>query len=99
MEDDMYARMTSFQVEPAKIEEMKAKLPTIKSQLERVAGLVDWYGVWRDDGQGFVLTVFKDKASADASLGMARDIWGELSNLLRGQPKPETFENVETLNR
>jgi hypothetical protein len=64
-----------------------------------VAGLIDWYSVWRDGGQGFVLTVFKDKASADASLGMARDIWGGLSNLLNGQPKPETFENVDRLKR
>jgi len=64
----MYARVTSFQVDPAKIEEMKAKLPSIKPQLERMAGLVDWYSVWRADGQGFVFTVFKDKASADASL-------------------------------
>lgn len=95
----MYARLTSFQVEPTKIEEMKAKLPSIKSQLERVADLVDWYSVWRADGQGYVLTVYKDKASADASLEMARNIWGGLSNLLKGQPRPETFDNVETLNR
>ena len=95
----MYARLTSFQVEPTKIEEMKGKLPSIKSQLESVAGLIDWYSVWRADGQGYVLTVFKDKASADASLEMARDIWSGLSNLLKGQPGPETFENVETLNR
>ena len=94
----MYARVTSFQVDPAKIEEMKAKLPGIKSQLARIAGLVEWYSVWRNDGQGFVLTVFKDKANADASLGVARDIWGGLSNLLKDQPIPETFDNVETLN-
>ena len=95
----MYARLTSFQVEPTKIEQMKAKLPSITSQLERVAGLVDWYSVWRADGHGYVLTVFKDKASADASLEMARDIWGGLANLLKSQPTPETFDNVETLNR
>jgi len=95
----MYARVTSFQVDPAKIEEMRAKLPSIKPQLEKMAGLVDWYSVWRADGQGFVLTVFKDKASADASLELARDIWGGLSNLLKGQPKPETFDNVETLTK
>ena len=95
----MYARVTSFQVDPAKIEEMRAKLLSIKPQLEKMAGLVDWYSVWRADGQGYVLTVFKDKASADASLELARDIWGGLSNLLKGQPKPETFDNVETLTK
>ena len=93
----MYARVTSFQVDPTKIEEMRAKLPSIKPQLEKMAGLVDWYSVWRADGQGYVFTVFKDKATADASLGLARDIWGGLSKLLKGQPKPETFDNVETL--
>ena len=71
-----------------------------RSALNRaMAGLVDWYSVWRADGQGYVLTVFKDKASADASLGLARDIWGGLSKLLKGQPKPETFDNVEALTK
>jgi len=93
----MYARVISFQVDPAKIEEMRAKLPSIKSQLKTMAGLVDWYSVWRADGRGYVLTVFKDKASADASLGLAGDIWGGLSKLLNGQPKPEAFDNVELL--
>jgi len=46
-----------------------------------------------------VLTVFKDKASADASVGLARDIWGGLSSLLKGEPKPETYDNVETLTK
>jgi len=53
--------------------------------------------VWRADGQGYVLTVLK--ASADASLGLARDIWGGLSKLLKGQPKTETFDSVETLTK
>jgi hypothetical protein len=86
-----------YLVEPAKIEEMKAKLPAAKARLKDMGGLVNWYSVWRADGQGFVLTVFKDKASADASMGAARDIWGGLSSLLKGQPKPESFDNVETL--
>jgi hypothetical protein len=97
LEEIMYARVTSYQVDPTKIEDMRAKLPSIMPQLEKMAGLIDWYSVWRADGRGYVLTVFKDKASADASLELARDIWGGLSKLLIGQPKPETFDNVETL--
>ena len=30
---------------------------------------------------------------------LARDIWGGLSSLLKGEPKPETYDNVETLTK
>jgi hypothetical protein len=60
-------------------------------------GLVDWYTVWRDDGQGVVFTVFDTKSSADASLDEVRKIWSGLAGLLKGTPKAEVFDNVQTL--
>ena len=93
----MYARVTTYQADPARIEELRAKLPGIKEQLAKMDGLVDWYTVWRADGQGVVFTVFEDKATADALMGEARNIWAGLAGLLRGTPKSENFDNVETL--
>ena len=93
----MYARVTTYQADPARIEELRSKLPAIKTKLGEMDGLVDWYTVWRADGQGVVFTVFEDKASADASLSEVRNIWSGLASLLKGVPKPENFDNVETL--
>ena len=61
-------------------------------------GLIDWYTVWRADGQGVVFTVFEDKAAADASLNEVRTIWSGLAGLLKATPKAENFDNVETLD-
>src|SRR5438128_9371940 len=93
----MYARVTTYQADPARLEELRTKLPDIKEKLEEMDGLEDWYTVWRADGQGVVFTVYKDKEAADASLNEVRSIWAILSRLLYGVPKVENFDNVETL--
>jgi quinol monooxygenase YgiN len=93
----MYARVTTYQADPARIKELRAKLPAIKEKLEEMDGIEDWYTVWRADGQGVVFTVFEDKETADASLNEVRGIWASLSSLLKGTPKVESFDNVETL--
>jgi quinol monooxygenase YgiN len=94
----MYARVTTYQADPARLEELKAKLPAIKEKLEDMDGIEEWYTVWRADGQGVVFTVFEDKESADASLNEVRGIWASLSGLLKGTPKVENFDNVEMLD-
>ena len=93
----MYARVTTYQADPARISELTAKLREIKDELADMDGLVDWYTVWRADGHGVVFTIFEDKAAADASLDTVRTIWSGLAGLLKGMPKPENFDNVETL--
>jgi hypothetical protein len=93
----MYARVTTYQADPARLNELTAKLPAIKEKLFDLDGLVDWYTVWRDDGQGVVFTVFDTKSLADASLDEVRKIWSGLAGLLKGTPKAEVFDNVQTL--
>ena len=94
----MYARVTTYQADPARLAELTAKLPAIKEKLLDLDGLVDWYAVWRDDGQGMVFTVFDKKSSADSSLDEVRKIWSGLAGLLRGTPKADVFDHVETLD-
>jgi hypothetical protein len=94
----MYVRVTSYQADPARLDDLKAKLPPIKAKLEELDGLVDWYAAWRSDGQGVVFTVFDDKTAADASLNEVRSIWASLAGLLKATPKAENFDSVETLD-
>jgi hypothetical protein len=85
----MYARVTTYQADPGHLDELTAKLPAIKEKLLDLDGLVDWYTVWREDGQGVVFTVFDTKSSADASLDEVRKIWSGLGGLLKGSQKPK----------
>lgn len=94
----MYVRVTTYQADPARLEDLKAKLPPIKAKLEEMDGIVDWYAAWRADGQGVVFTVYDSKAAADASLNEVRGIWTSLAGLLKAMPKAETFDTVETLD-
>lgn len=94
----MYARVTSFQVDPARLPEMVAKIGELKSATKAMKGVVDTYVVWRADGQGVVTSVFESKAAADAAVSQAQAVWGGLAGLLKGGPKPEAFDNVAHLS-
>ena len=94
----MYARVTTYQADPGRLKELTDKLPQIKDKVADLEGVVDWYVVWRADGEGTVLTVFEDKAAADASVTAVQGIWRELMGLLKVPPKAENFDNVETLD-
>ena len=94
----MYTRVTTYQADPARLNELTAKLPQIKAKLGKMDGLVDWYASWRADGHGVIFSVFEDQASADASLSQVRELWAGLAGLLKAPPRAEGFENVETLD-
>ena len=94
----MYARVTTYQVDPARIAELQAKLGELKPQVKSLPGVVNTYTAWRADGQGVVMAVFASKAAADAAAGQIQTIWGGLANLLKGAPKVELFDNVEHLS-
>ena len=94
----MYARVTTYQIDPVRIAEMQAKLVEVKPQVKALGGVVNTYTAWRADGQGVVMAVFESKAAAEAAADKIQAIWGGLASLLKGPPKVEAFDNVEHLS-
>jgi hypothetical protein len=93
----MYARVTTIQVDPARLGELPAKLKEMSPAARALPGVVDVYAAWRGDGQGVVVAIYKSKADADAAAAKIQALWGDLAGLLKGAPNANAYDNVEQI--
>jgi hypothetical protein len=91
----MYARITSFKVDPARLDELPAKVQRIQPALKALPGVVAIYLAWRNDGQGTVTAIYRSKADADAAVARMQAIWGAVADLLIAAPRTDIYDNVE----
>jgi quinol monooxygenase YgiN len=91
----MYARVTTFKVDPSRLSELSTKIKEMAPAAKSLPGIVDVYIAWRTDGQGVVTSVYDSKASADSATAKIQAIWGTVSGLLSGAPKTVMYESVE----
>jgi hypothetical protein len=90
----MYARVTSFKIDPSRLGELDAKVKQMMPRAKALPGMVDAYGAWRGDGQGVVVAIYRSKADADAAVARIQAIWGDLVGLLVSAPRTDTYDNV-----
>lgn len=93
----MYARVTTFKVDPTRIAELGEKVEEMRPRVRALPGLAHAYAAWRADGQGMVVALYEDKPSADRAVARMQALWGEFAGLLSGVPRVDTFDNVERL--
>ncbi len=93
----MYARVTTFKVDPARIAELDSKVRDMRPRITQIPGLAHAYATWRADGQGVLFALYRDRAAADRAVGRLQGLWGELAGLLVGVPRIETYDAAEQL--
>jgi quinol monooxygenase YgiN len=93
----MYARVTTFKVDPARLAELGKKVEDMRPRVRALPGLAHAYTAWRADGQGIVVALYEDKMSADRAVARMQALWGELAALVGGVPRVDTYENAEHL--
>jgi hypothetical protein len=93
----MYARVTSFKVDPSRLGELPAKIKAVEPAARSLKGVVDIYVAWRGDGQGAITAIYASKADADRAVGRMQAIWGSLAGLLQAPPDTQAFDRVEHL--
>ena len=93
----MYARVTSFKVDPSRLSELTGKIKEMAPRAKALPGMIDAYGAWRGDGQGVVVAIYRSKAEADAAVAKIQALWGDLAGLLSGAPRTDTYDNVEQI--
>ena len=91
----MYARVTTFKVDPARVGEVAGKFKEMGPAAEALPGVVDVYAAWRADGQGSVTAIYNSKADADAAAAKIKELWGGLTSLLKSGPNTEAYDSVE----
>jgi hypothetical protein len=94
-ETPMYARITKFKVDPARLGELSAKIKTMGPAAKALPGIVTAYAAWRGDGQGTVVAIYRSKAEADTAVAKIQALWGDLAGLLSGAPQTDAYESVE----
>ena len=90
----MYARVTSYQCDPSRLDEMTARIDAIRNRVKEISGVVTVYSAWRADGSGVSTAIYQSQADAEAAAPQAQAIWADLADLLVGPPTVETYENV-----
>lgn len=90
----MYARVSSIQIHPAKLAEMKAAMPAVGVQLKVIPGALECKTCWDDSGRGVVFALYDSQAAAEASADTIRNIWGGLMGFLAAPPTVITGSEV-----
>jgi len=93
----MYARVTTFKVDPARVAELGKKVEEMRPRVRALPGLAHAYAAWRADGQGIVVALYQDRSFADRVVARMQALWGEFAGLISGVPRVDTFENAEHL--
>ena len=93
----MYARVTSFEVDPARRAELALKVEAMGPRAKALPGMIDAYVGWRDDGQGVLVAVYRDKEAADAAAAKIQAFWGDLAGLLGRAPEINVYDSVVRL--
>jgi len=93
----MYVRVTAFKVDAERLPELSAKVEEVGPRAKALPGMVDAYVAWRGDGQGVLVAIYRNKASADAAVARIQAIWGSLAGLVSGAPRTDAYENAAHL--
>jgi hypothetical protein len=90
----MYARVTSFKVDPARLPELSAKIEEMAPRAKALPGIIDAYVAWRDDGQGVLVAIYESKEAAARAVGRIQAIWGSLAGLVSAAPRTDAYDNA-----
>lgn len=91
----MYARITTFHVDPSRLAELPAKISKLGHLIKALPGMLDARIAWRQDGQGVVIATYQSREHADAAMRRLQVIWGDLADLLVGSPRTDVYESVQ----
>ena len=93
----MYARVTTYQIDPAHKDEVHQVLSQLKGKVRSLPGILSSHTVWRDDGHGVSMSIYDCRASAVEAATQLNLIWASFSNVLVGKPVTEVYDNTEDL--
>ncbi len=93
----MYARVTSYHVDPARVAEMPAVLADLKRGCMALPGIKSYNTAWREDGRGISMTIYDGRASCEEAGPALNDIWSSFSNILIAEPVTELYDQTKDM--
>ncbi len=93
----MHARVTRFQCDAARLDEMVAMIPAVREQVSAISGGTANWAVWNDDGSGMAIAIYESEAAAAAAQPQIQQVWAGLAQLLTAPPEVMAFSNAENM--
>lgn len=90
----MYARVSTYQIKPDRIDDMLAKVEAVRGQVRNVPGLLNSYSAWRDDGHGVTTGIYESAEAAEAASAAIGAVWSGLAEFLVAPPQVQNYDNV-----
>ncbi|MEO8546212.1 MAG: hypothetical protein ABJA49_18295 [Betaproteobacteria bacterium] len=90
----MFARMTTSQTDPAKLDAMIKAIGAASEQLKKISGVVTAYTSWDANGSACTFAVYESQEAAKAATDQVRAIWASLAGMLTAAPVSREYENV-----
>lgn len=93
----MYARITTFQYDPAQTEAMEKMLSPAAEKIKKLPGLVKCYASWNAAGNGNVTAIYESEAAATAAAETAKTILGGMASVFTAAPVSQGHDQVRDL--
>jgi len=93
----MYVRVTTFNVDPARLPELTAKIEEMTPRAKALPGIVDVYVAWRADGRGVLVAIYQSKEAAGRAVARVQALWGNLAGLVSSAPRVDAYESAQRL--
>ena len=89
----MYTRISQFNFQEHRLDEMVSRLDEIGKQLNSIDGMVETYVFWESSGSGSSIAIYRDQAAAEAASETIQSIWSGLMDLLTGPPTLSAYSH------
>lgn len=87
----MFARVTTFKMNPESIPEAEAKLKTMLPSIMDMDGMVNFLDAVDADGNGVVVAVVESEEKSNANQEQVAKIWAEFNDYLTEPPKMNEY--------
>ena len=89
----MFARITPYQMKTDTLDDAKAKIEALKSQVMGLPGIKQFINVVDDEtGKGYVISLVESREVSDANAAQVSAIWGQFAEHLTAMPTPEGYD-------
>ena len=93
----MYARVTNFQCDPARLDEMDSIREDIRGHLGGIDGLMSVNAAWNDDGTGTVMAIYESAEAAQAAADSIAELWGKMATVMTAAPEAVGYLHVDNM--
>ena len=96
----MFSRITSYAMDPSKIDEIMSILDGVRGKIDSTPGLIQMINsVDRSSGKGVVVSVYPDEETANNALEYVKDIWSSFGDYLLAAPEISSGEVIHQFHK